>query len=63
VRFAAADDLWMSTAYQRGSAYIAVHLALGENPVPYFRAVEQIMSARGGRAHWGKMHWRKAADL
>lgn len=63
VRFAAADDLWMSTAYQRRSAYIAVHRVVGEDPVPYFQAVEQIMCARAGRPHWGKMHWRTAADL
>lgn len=63
VRFAAADDLWMSTAYGRPTAYIAVHRVLGENPEPYFRAVEQIMQARGGRPHWGKMHWRTADDL
>lgn len=63
VRFAAADDLWMSTAYQRASAYIAVHRVAGEDPESYFRAVEQIMRARGGRPHWGKMHWREAADL
>ncbi|MFJ4044131.1 D-arabinono-1,4-lactone oxidase [Microbacterium sp. NPDC089987] len=63
VRFAAADELWMSTAYQRPSAYIAVHRAVGEDPQPYFRAVEQIMRARGGRPHWGKLHGRTAADL
>lgn len=63
VRVAAADELWMSTAYQRPSAYIAVHRAVGEDPQPYFRAVERIMRARGGRPHWGKLHGRTAADL
>lgn len=63
VRFAAADDLWMSTAYQRTTAYIAAHRVLGEDPRPYFHTLERIMRARGGRPHWGKMHWRAAADL
>ncbi|MFA5606893.1 MAG: D-arabinono-1,4-lactone oxidase [Leucobacter sp.] len=63
VRFAAADDLWMSTAHGRTTAYIAVHRASGENPKPYFRAVEQIMRGYAGRPHWGKIHWRDAADL
>lgn len=63
VRFAAADELWMSTAYQRRTAYIAVHRALREDPRPYFRAVEQIMRAYGGRPHWGKLHWLGAGDL
>jgi len=63
VRFAAADPLWLSTAYERATAYIAVHRALGENPVPYFHEVERIMLEHGGRPHWGKMHWQEATDL
>ncbi|MBS1905863.1 MAG: FAD-binding protein [Actinobacteria bacterium] len=63
VRFVAPDELWMSTAHGRRSAYIAVHRVIGEDPEPYFRAVEAIMRARGGRPHWGKMHGRQAADL
>lgn len=63
VRFAAADDLWLSTAHGRASCYIAAHRVVGENPEPYFRAVESIMRGFGGRPHWGKLHWRTAADL
>jgi FAD/FMN-containing dehydrogenase len=29
----------------------------------YFRDVEEIMVEFGGRPHWGKMHFRTAADL
>ncbi|AQP47516.1 FAD-linked oxidoreductase [Tessaracoccus aquimaris] len=63
VRFAAADDLWLSTAHGRATAYVAVHRVVGEDAGDYFRTVESIMRARGGRPHWGKMHWRSAADL
>jgi L-gulono-1,4-lactone dehydrogenase len=63
VRFAAADDLWMSTAHGRASGYIAVHRYWRENPGPYFEAVEQIMLGFGGRPHWGKMHTLDAAAL
>jgi FAD/FMN-containing dehydrogenase len=56
VRFAAADDLWMSTAHGRASGYIAVHRYYRENPTEYFEAVEKIMLSFGGRPHWGKMH-------
>ncbi|THJ64852.1 FAD-binding protein [Arthrobacter echini] len=63
VRFAAADELWLSTASGRETAYIAVHRVIGEDVGPYFRAVEDIMRARGGRPHWGKMHTREASDL
>lgn len=63
VRFAAADELWLSTAFGRDTAYIAVHRVVGEDPWPYFGAVEQIMRAHGGRPHWGKMHGLEADDL
>lgn len=63
VRFAAADELWLSTASGRETAYIAVHRVIGDDVGPYFRAVEDIMRGRGGRPHWGKMHTQEAADL
>jgi FAD/FMN-containing dehydrogenase len=30
---------------------------------PYFRGVEAIMKDLDGRPHWGKWHYRTAADL
>ncbi len=63
VRFTAADGLWMSTAYGRESGYIAVHRYFREDPTGYFGAVEQIMSAHGGRPHWGKLHTQDAESL
>lgn len=66
VRFTAADDITLSTAHGRPSAYVAVHMYKG-TPWPvverYFRDVEEIMVGFGGRPHWGKMHFRTAADL
>ncbi|MFK4806333.1 D-arabinono-1,4-lactone oxidase [Microbacterium sp. ZW CA_36] len=56
VRFAAADDRWMSTAHGRASGYIAVHRYWREDPTEYFEAVEEIMLGFEGRPHWGKMH-------
>jgi L-gulono-1,4-lactone dehydrogenase len=29
----------------------------------FFRAVEARMREVDGRPHWGKLHWRSAADL
>lgn len=63
VRFAAADDRWLSTAYGRESGYIAVHRYWRENPSEYFTAVESIMRSYGGRPHWGKMHTQSAQSL
>ncbi|WP_159501017.1 D-arabinono-1,4-lactone oxidase [Microbacterium sp. 18062] len=63
VRFAAADSLWMSTAHDRRTGYIAVHRYWREDPAEYFAAVETVMLAHGGRPHWGKMHTLDAAAL
>lgn len=56
VRFAAADDLWLSTASSRAVGYIAVHRYWREDATEYFAAVEEIMLRFDGRPHWAKMH-------
>ncbi|MBS1674045.1 MAG: FAD-binding protein [Actinobacteria bacterium] len=63
VRFAQADDRWLSTAHERDSAYIAVHRYWRHDPREYFDAVERICLAHGGRPHWGKLHTLDAAAL
>jgi len=63
VRVAAADDIWLSTAYGRESAYVAVHQYSGLPYQDYFGLFESIVAAVGGRPHWGKMHTRNAEYL
>ncbi|WP_405776332.1 D-arabinono-1,4-lactone oxidase [Streptomyces sp. NBC_00859] len=63
VRTAPADDIALSTASGRDSAYIAAHMYRGTPHRAYFTAVERIMTAHGGRPHWGKLHTRDAAYL
>ncbi|MDI6100582.1 D-arabinono-1,4-lactone oxidase [Actinoplanes sp. NEAU-A12] len=63
VRFTGPDDVWLSHGYGRESAYIAVHQYIGSPYEPYFRAVEEVCAALGGRPHWGKLHYRDAASL
>lgn len=63
VRAAAADDLMLSTAAGRDSGYIAVHRYHRDAPDDYFTSVEEILTRRGGRPHWGKMHTRTAEYL
>lgn len=63
VRFAAADDRWLSTAHGRDTGYIAVHRYWRADPSEYFEAVEQIMLEHGGRPHWGKLHTLTADRL
>jgi FAD-linked oxidoreductase len=63
VRFAAADDVWLSTAHGRDTAYVAVHQFHRGEHREYFSAVEAIARAVGGRPHWGKLHGLTAAEL
>jgi L-gulonolactone oxidase len=63
VRVTAADDIPLSTATARASAYIAVHVYKGMPFEQYFRGVEAIMDPLGGRPHWGKLHYQTAATL
>lgn len=63
-RVVAADDIALSTASGRETAYFAIHMYRREpNWERYFRAVEARMKELGGRPHWGKMHFRTAEDL
>ncbi len=63
VRVAPADDIPLSTASGRDSAYVAVHVWKGTDPTTYFDAVEALMGTAQGRPHWGKMHTLGAAEL
>ena len=63
VRWAAADDRWLSTAYGRDTAYLAMHRYYREDCREYFDAAEAVMLAHGGRPHWGKLHSLDAAAL
>ena len=63
LRVVAPDDALLSTAYERPTAYIAVHQYLGMEFETYFRAVEAVMDEYGGRPHWGKRHYQSAATL
>ncbi|WP_369363828.1 D-arabinono-1,4-lactone oxidase [Streptomyces sp. CG4] len=56
VRTAPADDITLSTASGRDSAYIAVHMFRGTPHQAYFTAAERIFTAHEGRPHWGKVH-------
>lgn len=62
-RFAASDDIWLSPAYNRISAYIAFHAYRGQDYQTYFADMEAICLEAGGRPHWGKMHTLTAVQL
>lgn len=59
-RFVKGDNIYLSPAYKRDSAYIACHVYKGKEFIAYFKALEEIFSAYNGRPHWGKMHFKNA---
>jgi FAD/FMN-containing dehydrogenase len=63
VRVAAADDIWLSTATGRDTAYVAIHQYVGLPYQEYFDVFESLAAEVGGRPHWGKMHSLSAAGL
>lgn len=62
-RYVKEDDIWLSPAYKRNAAYIAVHMYKGMEFQPYFDAIEEIFQHYNGRPHWGKMHTMTANKL
>ena len=63
VRVAAADDIWLKTAYQRVAGYIAVHHYFKIDHRRYFAAFEATVAEHQGRPHWGKLHTLEADQL
>lgn len=63
VRFAAADDSFLSPAYGRETCYVAVHAFEGMAFSRYFADVQAVMRSLSGRPHWGKQHSLSADDL
>ncbi len=55
-RWVKGDDIMMSPANGRDSAYIACHVYSNKDAGPYFKALEDIFRAYNGRPHWGKMN-------
>jgi FAD-linked oxidoreductase len=62
-RFVRADDIWLSPAYQRASAYVAVPVYRGVEYKDYFHHIEEIFRRYQGRHHWAKLHTQTAANL
>lgn len=63
IRRAAADDVWLSTAYERDTVYLAAHRHHTEQAGPYLLLVQRTLAAFGARPHWGKQHWLGAREL
>lgn len=62
-RVVAGDDIPLSPATGRDSAFIAVHKYHRKPYRSYFDACEQVFDRFDGRPHWGKLHTKDASEL
>ncbi len=62
-RTMAADELPLSTAYQREVVTLSVHQGAERSYHEVFDAAETIFRKYGGRPHWGKVHSLKKNEL
>jgi FAD/FMN-containing dehydrogenase len=62
-RTLAADDAWLSPAYQRPTVTISVHQDAARPHEEFFTDIEPIFRDVGGRPHWGKFHTCTHDDL
>lgn len=63
VRFAPADQLWLSPAYHRDVAYVAVHMPPEIPYADFFSAMGEVFDRHQGRPHWGALHDKSAHEL
>ena len=63
VRFVAADQAWLSPKYKRDSIIISVSGKPGTNYWPYLKKCDERLFERGGRPHWGKLHFMTGERL
>lgn len=57
-RTQAADNLWLSPAFDRQVVTLSAHQGAGLAFEAFFSQVERICLDHGGRPHWGKWHTR-----
>lgn len=62
-RTLAADEVWLSTAYEQQTVTISVHQDIAESDHEYFSACERVFLRYQGRPHWGKVHYLNGATL
>lgn len=62
-RYVAGDDIPLSPAYGRDSAFIAVHTYHRKPYASFFDGVYDVFADYDARPHWGKLHELTAEDL
>ncbi len=56
LRVAASDDIPLSAASARRSAYLAFHVPAAVDHKEYFQLVSRVLEPYSPRPHWGKLH-------
>lgn len=62
-RTLAADQVWLSTAFERPTVTISVHEGTDKDARPLFDACETVFKQFDGRPHWGKVHTLNGTEL
>jgi len=62
-RYVKGDDILLSPACGGDRVFIAVHAYYYMPYEAYFKGIEEIFQAYGGRPHWGKMHTASPAYI
>jgi FAD/FMN-containing dehydrogenase len=62
-RSLAADDVWLSTAYERDTVTVSLHQGVEVDDEPMFRAAEEVFRSFDGRPHWGKVNYLDGDEL
>lgn len=62
-RYVKGDDVMLSPAYGRDSAYIAIHMYKGMPYQKFFAEIEKKFRRYNARPHWGKLHTRSTDEL
>jgi L-gulono-1,4-lactone dehydrogenase len=63
VRFAPAEQAWLSPAYQREVALIGIRAPDQASHQEYFSALWSVLDRFSARPHWGKLHDKTADQL
>ncbi|TAJ53477.1 MAG: FAD-binding protein [Nevskiaceae bacterium] len=63
VGFVAADEVWLSPAYQRDSAFIRLKRFRGAPMPAVTRAFADVLDRYDARPHWGSQHNKEGSEL
>jgi len=63
VRYVEGDEIPLSPAYGRDTAFIAVHKYHKKPHRELFKECQDVFREHNGRPHWGKMHFLSAEEL